>query len=78
MAARSYALRGDVTLDYRGRTVTVPPEEWASDRRWIHGLDSMCQHITVDREDAIISRPCYGPPMAVCPNVGAWPNWHAV
>jgi hypothetical protein len=52
MTARFYALRGDIVLEYHGRTVTVPPEDWASDRRWIHGLDSMCYPITVDREDA--------------------------
>lgn len=52
MTARRYVLRGDVELSYHGRTVTVPPEEWESDRRWIHGLDSMCQYITIDRDDA--------------------------
>jgi hypothetical protein len=53
---RSYVLAGDITLTYAGRyTVTVPPEEWHSDRRWIYGLDSMCQPITVDRERAAIA-----------------------
>lgn len=51
---RSYALRGDITLRYGNRVVTVPPEEWHSDRRWIHGLDSMCQHITIDRDAASV------------------------
>jgi hypothetical protein len=49
---RSYALRGDIELRYGRYIVTVPPEEWHSDRQWIYGLDSMCQPITVNRERA--------------------------
>jgi hypothetical protein len=66
MAARSYALRGDIALEYHGRTVTVPPEEWASDRRWLHGLDSMCQPITVDREAATERERCGCPDDCNC------------
>jgi hypothetical protein len=50
---RNYALRGDVVLrDAAGHEVTVQPEHWASDMRWIPGLDQWCQPRLVDRHAA--------------------------